>query len=49
MLFVWAFSSDTNVNKANYAKAILMFAAIIFGLYMLIVIAVLGIAAGASH
>lgn len=28
MLFVWAFSSDTNVNKANWAKASLILLAI---------------------
>lgn len=28
MLFVWAFSSDTNVNKANWAKAALILFAI---------------------
>jgi len=35
MLFIWAFSDDTNVNKANWAKANLIFYAIIFGLGLL--------------
>ncbi len=35
MLFVWAFSSDTNVNKANWAKAILIWYAILLALYLL--------------
>ena len=29
MLFVWAFGSDTNPNKANWAKATLIWIAII--------------------
>lgn len=36
MLFIWAFSDDTNVNKANWAKANLIFYAITFGLGLLI-------------
>ncbi len=28
MLFVWAFSSDSNINKANWAKATLIWYAI---------------------
>lgn len=43
MLFVWAFSSDTNANKANWAKAALIWAAIGIGLYILI-IAIFGLA-----
>ncbi len=36
MLFVWAFSSDTNPNKANWAKASLIWVAIIIGIYIVI-------------
>jgi hypothetical protein len=36
MLFVWAFSGGTNINKANWAKAALIWAAIITILYILI-------------
>lgn len=36
MLFVWALGSNTNPNKANWAKATLIWAAIIIGLYILI-------------
>ncbi len=38
MLFVWAFGGNTNVNKANWAKATLIWFAIILGLYLLIAI-----------
>jgi len=34
MLFVWAFGSETNPNKANWAKAGLIWAAIIIGIYI---------------
>jgi hypothetical protein len=34
MLFVWAFGSDTNPNKANWAKAALIWAAIAIGIYI---------------
>lgn len=33
MLFIWAFGSDTNPNKSNWAKAGLIWMAIIIGLY----------------
>lgn len=36
MLFVWGFGSDTNANKANWAKATLIWMAIFIGLYILI-------------
>jgi uncharacterized membrane protein YdjX (TVP38/TMEM64 family) len=36
MLFVWAFGSDTNENKKNWAKATLIWLAIMFVLYMII-------------
>ena len=38
MLFVWAFGGNTNVNKANWAKAALIWMAVILGLYLLIAI-----------
>jgi heme/copper-type cytochrome/quinol oxidase subunit 2 len=36
MLFVWGFSSDTNPNKANWAKAMLIWMAIVIVLYIII-------------
>ncbi len=38
MLFVWAFGSSTNVCKANWAKAMLIWIAIIIVFYLLIAI-----------
>jgi len=38
MLFVWAFSANTNVNRSNYAKAALLW--MVVGIF--IVLAVLG-------
>ena len=34
MLFIWAFGHDTNPNKANWAKAALIWAAIAIGIYI---------------
>lgn len=36
MLFVWAFGSNTNESKANWAKAVLIWFAIITVFYILI-------------
>lgn len=38
MLFVWGFGNGTNANKRNFAKASLIWAAIIFVLYLLLAI-----------
>jgi len=38
MLFVWAFSSDTNENKRNWAKAFLIIQLIAFVLVIIIYI-----------
>lgn len=35
MLFVWGFGSDTNPNKANWAKAVLIWIAIFIALNIL--------------
>jgi len=42
MLFVWAFGSDTNLSKKNWAKAILIFFGIIIVIYILILLLFLG-------
>ena len=34
MLFIWAFGNDTNPNKANWAKAALIWTAIVIGIYI---------------
>ena len=48
MMFVWAFSKTEKKSKSNYFKASLLMSAIIFGIYlvMVILIAAIGIAAG---
>ena len=38
LLFVWAFSGDTNENKKNYCKAQLIMLAIILGINIIIVL-----------
>ena len=35
MLFVWGFGSNTNLNKANWSKAVLILLAIAIGLFLL--------------
>ncbi|EFM12434.1 hypothetical protein PaecuDRAFT_1114 [Paenibacillus curdlanolyticus YK9] len=42
MLFVWGFGSNTNPNKANYAKASLILAAIGIGLYIILFVVIFG-------
>lgn len=37
MLFVWAFSSETNASKSNWAKASLIWLAIVLGIYIVII------------
>lgn len=39
MLFVWAFSDDTPEAKANWAKATLIWIAIIIGFYIIMMMA----------
>lgn len=36
MLFVWAFSSGTNLNKKNFARAYLIIVAVVIVLYLLL-------------
>ena len=43
MLFIWAFGSDTNPNKSNWAKAGLIWMAIFIGIYIIFA-AIFGIA-----
>ena len=42
MLFVWGFGSNTQPSKANWAKATLIWFAIIIAFYVLVFIAILG-------
>lgn len=43
MLFVWGFGSDTNPNKANWAKAALVMFAIMIVLYFIFGAAFVGL------
>ena len=42
MIFVWAFSSNTNPNKANYFKAALILFAIVMAIYLVLAVVFLG-------
>lgn len=42
MLFIWAFGSDENPNKANWAKARLIWMAIGIGFFMVLWFTIIG-------
>ena len=42
MIFVWAFSSNTNPNKANYFKAALILFAIVMVIYLVLAVVLFG-------
>ena len=42
MMFVWAFSSNTNPNKANYFKVALILFAILMVIYLVLAVVFLG-------
>jgi len=44
LLFVWAFGNDRNITRKNWAKANLLLAAIILGLWLLIILPIFGMA-----
>lgn len=44
MLFVWGFSSTGNINRRNFCKATLIWAAIGIGLYALVFMFILTVA-----
>jgi len=46
MLFVWAFSNNVNINKKNYARAMLIWTLILIVLSVLFSAAIGGILAG---
>lgn len=43
LLFVWAFGSDTNLSKKNWAKAFLIFYVILIVLWLLLGTAIVGV------
>ena len=42
MIFVWAFNSNTNPNKANYFKAALILFAIVMAIYLVLAVVIFG-------
>jgi hypothetical protein len=42
MMLVWAFSSNTNPNKANYFKAALILFAIVMAIYLVLAVVIFG-------
>ena len=42
MMLVWAFSSNTNPNKANYFKASLILFAIVMVIYLVLAVVIFG-------
>lgn len=44
MMFVWAFSSTEKKSKSNFFKVQLIFAGIVLGVYLLLVVIIFGIA-----
>ena len=42
MMLVWAFSSNTNPNKANYFKAALTLFAIVMAIYLVLAVVIFG-------
>lgn len=49
MFFVWAFGDGTNPNKANWAKASLMFLGILIALYIILFVVIFGMMIGAGN
>ena len=42
MMLLWAFSSNTNPNKANYFKAALILFAILMAIYLVLAVVIFG-------
>ena len=42
MMLVWAFSSNTNPNKANYFKAAFILFAIVMAIYLVLAVVIFG-------
>ena len=49
MMLVWAFSSNTNPNKANYFKAALILFAILMAIYLVLAVVIFGSAAANQY
>jgi hypothetical protein len=46
LLFVWGFGSGVNLNKKNYARAVLIILAILIGLWIICGSIIMGIISG---
>lgn len=49
LYIVWAFSSDININKKNYCRAVLILQLIVLGIYILFFVVILGAVASSSR
>ncbi len=49
MLFVWGFSSNTHPSKANWAKASLIWLAIVIVIYVVIFVVMFGVMSSSSY
>lgn len=49
MLFVWGFSSNTHPSKANWAKASLIWLAIVIVIYIVIFVVLFGFMSSSSY
>ena len=49
MMLLWAFSSNTNPNKANYFKAALILFAIVMAIYLVLAVVIFGSAAANQY
>ncbi len=49
LLFIWAFDKETNKNKSNFAKAYLIFLAIVIGFYIIIFVLFIGAMVSTIH
>ena len=49
LLFVWGFGSGVNLNKKNYARAVLIIFAIMIGLWIICGSIIMGILSGLGY
>jgi hypothetical protein len=49
MLFIWAFGAGHNENKSNWAKAALIIAAVVFVIYIILFVVLLGVIGSAMR
>lgn len=49
MLFIWAFSGNSNISKANWAKATIIWGVIIIAVYLFFILLLGGLFTGLSQ